>query len=165
MKKVRAPNVDIHMLQKALDEEADADKDFKASKVEVPKAYWDAIKTMRTAGFKDLPTPRLQAEWFTGKGWAYLSYGLVRMHHAGDVLFQPLGGTKRGGSGVKLAQLVIAASTEQDYGLPFREAFHIRHDMHHLRLPAYLVIQKRVWRLDEYALPSPGGYTRLRGQA
>jgi hypothetical protein len=101
---------------------------------------WDWARHQLLEDDSALPVPRLEmrcrnlGDWWN---WEWL-YGIVYRHLTGTIVFVPLGHTKVGGDG--------RPPIRGDGGirLPFRDGAHIYHDMKHLALPGFVILEDRV---------------------
>ena len=96
----------------------------------------------------NLPVPRLQivAEPSMRYGWVEetWTYSLVYKHFTGDIMFVPLGQTKRTGGRDEKPDI---------NDLPFRDGAHIRYECFTLKMPAFSIVEDRIVELEPYEKP------------
>lgn len=142
----------LERLEKLLnekEEELQEVKDKLAGYEAVEKLIWmyhsEVDKDEKPEG---LPVPRLELRWSTTDEWRYNAvavYSLVYKHLLGHLMRVPLGVTTiRGASSMN-----IRALQRKGDSLPFRDGCHIQNEAKQLSLPAFVICEDQVVRLED----------------
>lgn len=123
-------------LLKARDAEIDA---LKARVTELEEELerdwtWTRHVEHKTDPSPGLPVPRLEIRWTIGDREQIATYCLVYKHLCDQIVFVPLGKTRRNGPDVP------PRASNGEIEVPFRDGAHIRHDLEAMNLPGFAIL-------------------------